>query len=147
MPFQLSPLEQDDILAFAAIDARAMANWGVATAMENSMPAGTKRQDMIVQFTRKGFGEDSEVTWLKLIDEETKEIAAVAKWSFELDVKEVKFTGETIVDASRKGAQEPERPNIMVEMGRTMNEFREKYVGTQPRASRFFPNLLSLLRF
>ena len=142
MPFHLSRLEEDDIPAFVALDAKAMANWGLAHAMQNCMPADTTRPEMIDKFTRKDFGKDPEITWLKVVDTETDEMAAAAMWRFELNEQSAKqakdkSATEAVVEAAREGDDEPEqRPTVMDEMGRGMDEFREKFVGTRPRASK-----------
>jgi hypothetical protein len=82
MPFELSLMEEDDIPAFAAVDAAAFANWGVAKAMDQAATGGEPRQQMIERWTRQGFCNDSEQVWLKVTDTDTdaNELVAVAMW-------------------------------------------------------------------
>ncbi|KAK1047119.1 hypothetical protein LTR74_017815 [Friedmanniomyces endolithicus] len=148
MPLSVAPMQESDIAAFAALDAAAMANWGVAKAMQNSMPAGVSRQAMIEKWTRDGWAKDSELVWLKLVDSALDgEMVAAAMWGFHLKEEEEKQVenevpapapvaevgGENAVE-EMSGEKKVEKPNVVAAMREIGTPFEEKYVGETPHA-------------
>lgn len=144
-------MEEDDIPAFAAVDAAAMANWGIAQAMDKASTGGEPRQQLVERWTRQGFRNDSEQAWLKVTDTETNELVAAAMWRFQLeeerpnpvtDKKELpaptaEANGEVIKEvnegAKRKG---PSRPGVMGAMAEIWEDFKNEFIGNRPHASR-----------
>jgi len=86
MRLHVSPLQPEDIPAMAAVDAAAMATWGLARAMDRSATTGEPRQQMVERWMREGFGKDPTQTWMKVTDEEANgKLIAAALWKFQLE--------------------------------------------------------------
>jgi hypothetical protein len=161
MPLLLLPLLEQDIPAYAALDAAAMATLGLARAMSLSAPPDAPpRQQMIEEWTKKDLAtlEETDSLYLKVVDTDLPathgatdegEIIAAAYWTF----------GEG-GDAARKGnegkgraGQEDEKKEglagtgIGVEMMREWEEFRREFFPGQPYASEIAIHLLSYERF
>ncbi|KAI6924299.1 hypothetical protein KC355_g16917, partial [Hortaea werneckii] len=133
MPLELSFMEEDDIPAFAAVEAAAMAGWSVARAMDMAGQGGEPRQAMVERWAREGFRNDSQQVWLKVIDTELRELVAAALWRFEL-------ADERADDASsvpaRDAAVEPQRqthpvPDVIATMGKIWEAFKSEFIGGQ----------------
>ncbi|KAI6902905.1 hypothetical protein D0869_04163 [Hortaea werneckii] len=137
MPLELSFMEEDDIPAFAAVEAAAMAGWSVARAMDMAGQGGEPRQAMVERWAREGFRNDSQQVWLKVIDTELRELVAAALWRFEL-------ADERADDASsvpaRDAAVEPQRqthpvPDVIATMGKIWEAFKSEFIGGQAFAN------------
>jgi len=147
MPLKLSLMEEEDIPTFAAIDAAAMADWGMAQAMDSAATGGEPRQAMVERWTREGFRNDSRQVYLKITDDETDEIVAVGMWRFQFKGEEqpkddvpapaVEVEGE-VEKKKEQGAQEKVEagPDVMVAMTKIGKEFRKEFVGAKPHASK-----------
>jgi hypothetical protein len=142
MPLEIAFMEEDDIPVFAALDAAAMVNWGIAKAMQASLPPGESRQDTVEKWTRQGFQNDSESTWIKVIDTDlNNQMIAVAMWRFQLD--EEKTPAQlSAPGAEVEGAAEEKKPSVMARftvmqaMAEDAKDFKEKFIGTKPHASK-----------
>lgn len=73
----------------AAVDAAAMATWGLARAMDQSATTGEPRQQMVERWMREAYGKDPTQTWMKVTDDEAGgELIAAALWKFQLQPEE-----------------------------------------------------------
>ncbi|KAK4553161.1 hypothetical protein LTR86_009691 [Recurvomyces mirabilis] len=118
MVLQILPLQYTDIPAFAALDAAAMADWGLAKAMAFDLPPGETREQWILKFTQQGFVQNDRVKWLKVVDTELEgeQMVAAALWRFQFEQEEPK--AEVEVDDSAPVAEgevkkEVKRPSVM----------------------------------
>ncbi|RMZ11540.1 hypothetical protein D0860_03341 [Hortaea werneckii] len=138
MPLELSFMEEDDISAFAAIEAAAMEGWSVAKAMDTASHGGEPRQQMVERWAREGFQNDSQQVWLKVTDTELDELVAAALWRFE--VADERAGAASSVPAERDAAVGPQRkthpvPDVMVAMGKIWEAFKCEFVGEQAFAN------------
>lgn len=137
MALELSFMDEDDIPAFAAVEAAAMADWSIAKAMDMSSQGGEPRQAMVERWAREGFQNDSQQVWLKVTDNELGEVVAAALWRFEL--VDERADGASSVPA-RDAAVEPQGqthpvPDVMAAMGKIWKAFKSEFVGGQAFAS------------
>lgn len=136
MPLTLSLMEEDDIPAFAALDEAAMANWGLAIAMNKSLGPGEPRRVWIEKFTRAGYQNDSNQVWLKVVDKDTDGMVAAAMWRFQLDEK--KPANEPTAPEEAKAPQQPaKQPGVLAAMGKLGDRFKDEFVGQQPHACQY----------
>ncbi|KAI7227942.1 hypothetical protein KC343_g6259 [Hortaea werneckii] len=143
MPLELSFMEEDDVPAFAAVEAAAMAGWSVAKAMDMASQGGEPRQQMVERWACEGLQNDSQQVWLKVIDTELGELVAAALWRFEM--ADERAGAASPVPAQRDAAVRPQRqinpvPDVMVAMGKIWEAFKCEFVG-----GRAFANLLMLV--
>jgi len=135
MVLQLSLMTHDDISEFVAVDDAAMAGWGLALAMERTNPTGEPRHKLIERWTRAGFRQDDEISWLKVTDSELNgQMIAAASWQFQLEEKKPTVSGISAA-VEVEGEKKPSLPTLMSEMARISTEFNDEFVGTRPHAS------------
>lgn len=137
MPLELSFMEEDDIPAFAVIDSAAMANWGVAKAMDMANTTGEPRQQMVERWTRRGFQNDSQQVWLKVTDTESSDLVAAALWRFRPEGVPENPPPRLGADSARAGKGDGQThpvPNVMSAMGRIGDAFNKEFIGEQPHA-------------
>ncbi|GAB1736836.1 hypothetical protein NU219Hw_g8864t1 [Hortaea werneckii] len=137
MTLELSFMEEDDIPAFAAVEAAAMADWSVARAMNTASQGGEPRQEMVERWAREGLRNDSQQVWLKVTDTELGEVVAAALWRFELAA--VRVDGASSVPA-RNAVVEPQGqthpvPGVMTALGKIWEAFKSEFVGGQAFAN------------
>ncbi|KAI7287494.1 hypothetical protein KC345_g558 [Hortaea werneckii] len=138
MPLELSFMDEDDIPAFAAVEAAAMQGWSVAKAMDMASQGGETRQQMVERWACEGFQNDSQQVWLKVTDTELGELVAAALWRFEL--ADERAGAASSVPAKGDAAVEPQRethpvPDVMVAMGKIWEAFKCEFVGEQAFAN------------
>ncbi|KAI7540712.1 hypothetical protein KC331_g9009 [Hortaea werneckii] len=137
MTLELSFMEEDDIPAFAVVEAAAMAGWSVARAMDMASQGGEPRQAMVERWACEGFQNDSQQVWLKVTDTELGELVAVALWRFELADERAGAAGSVPArDAAveLQGQTHPV-PEVMVAMGEIWEAFKSEFVGGQAFAN------------
>ncbi|RMZ03598.1 hypothetical protein D0862_05583 [Hortaea werneckii] len=137
MALELSFMEEDDIPAFAAVEAAAMADWSVARAMNMASQGGEPRQEMMERWAREGLRNDSQQVWLKVTDTELGEVVAAALWRFEL--ADERADGASSVPA-RDAAVDPQGqklpvPGVMTALGKIWEAFKSEFVGGQAFAN------------
>ncbi|KAI6870689.1 hypothetical protein KC343_g7171 [Hortaea werneckii] len=138
MPLELSFMEEDDVPAFAAVEAAAMESWSVAKAMDMASQGGEPRQQMVERWAREGFQNDSQQVWLKVTDTELGELVAAALWRFE--VADERAGAASSVPAERDAAVGPQTkthpvPDVIVAMGKIWEAFKCEFVGGQAFAN------------
>ncbi|KAI7308276.1 hypothetical protein KC315_g13412 [Hortaea werneckii] len=137
MPLELSFMEEDDIPAFAAVEAAAMAGWSVARAMDMAGQGGEPRQAMVERWAREGFRNDSQQVWLKVIDTELGELVAAALWRFELADEKAGAAGS--VSARDAAVELPGQthpvPDVIATMGKIWEAFKSEFIGGQAFAN------------
>ncbi|KAI7365150.1 hypothetical protein KC354_g5109 [Hortaea werneckii] len=137
MPLELSFIEEDDIPAFAAVEAAAMAGWSVARAMDMAGQGGEPRQAMVERWAREGFRNDSQQVWLKVIDTELGELVAAALWRFELADERAGAAGS--VSARDAAVELPGQthpvPDVIATMGKIWEAFKSEFIGGQAFAN------------
>ncbi|KAI7221781.1 hypothetical protein KC333_g1534 [Hortaea werneckii] len=137
MALELSFMEEDDIPAFAAVEAAAMARWSVARTMDMSSQGGELRQEMVERWAREGFRNDSQQVWLKVTDTELDELVAAALWRFEL--ADERAQDASLVPARDAAVEPPGQthlvPEVMAAMGKIWEAFKHEFVGGQAFAN------------
>ncbi|KAI7195661.1 hypothetical protein D0869_01503 [Hortaea werneckii] len=137
MALELSFMEEDDIPAFAAVEAAAMADWSVARAMDMTSQGCEPRQAMVERWAREGFQNDSQQVWLKVTDTELGELVAAALWRFELADERA---GAASSAPARNAAVEPQGqtypvPEVMAAMSKIWEAFKNDFIGGQAFAN------------
>lgn len=131
-------MEYDDIPAFAAVDAVAMAEYGMAQAVFANDTSGKTRQQLVVDWTRKGFVNDDKQVWLKVTDTDCgNEMVAAAFWRFQFEEPASSKGGsvESLLSEAEKQQKSEGGPrSVIEEMGRLAAEFKQEFVGTKPHA-------------
>ena len=140
MPFELSPMEEDDIPAFAAMDEAAVGNWAFARAMQHENP-DQARHVFAEEWTRKSWGQDPLCHWLKVTDIESGDFVAAALWRLQLEEEKPKgenpIQGEATGVESKPGKTETDgsaRPDFWADVGRMGKAFHAEFVGPRPHA-------------
>ncbi|KXL46263.1 hypothetical protein M433DRAFT_65847 [Acidomyces richmondensis BFW] len=138
MPLRVSPLQIEDIPAMAAVDAAAMATWGLARAMDQSATTGEPRQQMVERWMREAYGKDPTQTWMKVTDDEAGgELIAAALWKFQLQPEEergaVGSGDATGREEKKQTGEEPAPPLATVVDG--VKPFKSQFIGPRPHAS------------
>ncbi|KAI7481862.1 hypothetical protein KC367_g2628 [Hortaea werneckii] len=138
MTLELSFMEEDDIPAFAAVEAATMAGWSVARAMDMASKGGEPRQQMVERWTREGFQNDSQQVWLKVTDTELGELIAAALWRFELADEKAGAAGA--VPAKRDATVELQGqtrpvPDVIAAMDKIWEAFKCEFVGGRALAN------------
>ena len=124
MALQVSFMDEDDIPAFGAIDAAAMADWGMAQAQQNMITNGKTRRQEVEDWTRHGFRNASEQVWLKVTDTETGALISVAMWRFHPDGDMPMPPPKVDVTALMAAKREMEK------------QFKGQFIGSKPYASK-----------
>ncbi|KAK6443214.1 hypothetical protein LTR95_000038 [Oleoguttula sp. CCFEE 5521] len=152
MPFQVLPLEEADIPAFAVVDDLAMADWGLARAMMHGTPI--PRRELVEGMLRSGWGKDPAQSLLKVVDDETGEIVACAMWRVQTEESDEQLDsrGASVIrkaldphagatgddeggeDIVGETAKKSGPPSMMGEMGRQWEAFRKETFGSAPHA-------------
>ncbi|KAK5115960.1 hypothetical protein LTR62_000416 [Meristemomyces frigidus] len=135
MPLQVQPMHYDDIPAMATIDAAAMANWGLAIAMQNGLPEGQTREEFIVQLSQGGW--DRGMEWVKVVDSELDgKLIAAALWRFQLEQETPKDESTAQAPGAEDEGLKPALtfPPVMAAMTALSKLQNDKYVHGQPHA-------------
>ncbi|KAI6814801.1 hypothetical protein KC332_g7191 [Hortaea werneckii] len=141
MTLELSFMEEDDIPAFAAVEAAAMAGWSVARAMDMASKGGEPRQQMVERWAREGLQNDSQQVWLKVTDTELGELVAAALWRFELADQKAGAAGAAgSVPAKRDATVELQGqtrpvPDVIAAMDKIWEAFKCEFVGGRALAN------------
>lgn len=161
MAFTISPLLYDDIPAFALADELANADWPFARAQE--VP-GIPRRIFVEEWTKKEWGKDPTLHWMKAANAETGEFAAAALWKFpdppshphggqgsskaDQENDEGNVDGAAVETAAAnpgvaEGPDQVERAKqaagnaeMMTTMRQQWDAFAEQHIGDQPFASK-----------
>lgn len=134
MPFVLSEFREEDCTEFAILDEAASQGWPLARAMEQGMES---RQEMFEQWFHGKFGKQTDLKWVKVVDDASGEMAAGALWQFATQpTKPTPSTQSTVVGKGKHGEFEVAGvPPVFEAMGRGWQEFRDEYIPDQPYAS------------
>ncbi|KAI7091312.1 hypothetical protein KC356_g804 [Hortaea werneckii] len=138
MTLELSFMEEDDIPAFAALEAAAMAGWSVARAMDMASQGGEPRQQMVERWAREGLQNDSQQVWLKVTDTEPGELIAAALWRFERADENAGAADS--VPAKQDATVELQSqthpvPDVMAAMDKIWKAFKCEFVGGKALAN------------
>ncbi|KAF2198015.1 acyl-CoA N-acyltransferase [Delitschia confertaspora ATCC 74209] len=125
MPLQLSPLNPDEIGDFVRIQCAAFQS-GMAHKM--SLPLTPEKRQSMRDRNLKSLREDSDCHYLKVVDTDTNEIIACAKWRINLSERSEEVVEKTlpVVDES-EGANRAERDFM-----RWLRENRWEWMGGRP---------------
>ncbi|EMD01210.1 hypothetical protein BAUCODRAFT_21141 [Baudoinia panamericana UAMH 10762] len=148
MPLKLSRMTEDDIHAFAVVDAAAAEGWPLAQAMDQAANGGEPRQRMIERWTRADWRNDEEVAWLKVTDSDlSDELIAAALWRFhpgeenqaEAGAAAITSTPVVEVTAAEGGGKEEsnakeEFPAVFDAMRAIGEKFRREFIGGKAHA-------------
>lgn len=135
MTFKLAEMQKEDCVECATLDEAAGANWGLARAMEQGVAS---RKAMFEEWFYGYWGRDPSLKWMKVVDNESGEIAAWALWQFVLDPAIMKLEEEHAQERQRMATNAI--PPVFIEMGRRWREFHAEFVGEQPFASQYTLN-------
>lgn len=150
MPLKILFFQEQDIPAFAALDAAAMGHLALARAMSHSMPSdATPRQQMIEEWTREGFAKrgETDTHFLKVVDtsrpakhgaSDEGEIISAAMWAFhKVEEKTEKPDMASVADndAQENKKEGPSDTGVGTEMRKQWDLLKRDYFSNQPFAS------------
>lgn len=144
MRFDITPMQESDIPAFARMEVAASANWPFALVME--VP-GKDRHVFVEEWARKSMREDTNVYWMKATDTDTGELVSVAVWRIPVSAGVGEREGkEDVVDAENTQRSEAQvvtaaekeegdgNTELFAVLGKMWKDFEEEFIGRQPYA-------------
>lgn len=87
MPYRIELVKESDLDEIAWIDALAMADNGPARVLEKAMPNSQRRSELFIMWMKKTFKQDKETALWKAVDDETGDIASMAKFTYSYEPK------------------------------------------------------------